>query len=419
MPRSRKSRTSRPKADIRTERQKGAGHLPPFDIPHAVACTLHKASVVTEKPFMPPEKTLSEKLVRETRRVGRQIAALVLPSWGHVARAAHDLRRHKTVHVTEGAQPLMDEVAVLLIYQPRGLLDSTLWQLRWMASQGVSVVVVTNAPLAADDRARLAELSHLVVERPNLGYDFGGYREGVLQVLDRGIRPKALYIMNDSMWFPLSEDSDVLKRSRAAPEDLWGLFIDLDQQHRETGDMNAQHVQSYFFRFSGRMVRDPDFDRYWRKMSLVNEKRIVIQLRELGLTRHFRKLGYSVGGLHSWRDVVQFLLTLDDEQMMRDILHHQAQVNRKDSRLLDPLLADPTLSALQIRDMLRERIDNTELLVFSTALHPAVMTSLGFPFLKKQRVEMMVGKRAKMIELGLHAAYPEPIRREVEMWDKR
>ena len=31
----------------------------------------------------------------------------------------------------------------------------------------------------------------------------------------------------------------------------------------------------------------------------------------------------------------------------------------------------------------------------------------------------MVGKRAKMIELGLHAAYPEPIRREVEMWDKR
>ena len=47
------------------------------------------------------------------------------------------------------------------------------------------------------------------------------------------------------------------------------------------------------------------------------------------------------------------------------------------------------------------------------------MTSLGFPFLKKQRVEMMVGKRAKMIELGLHAAYPEPIRREVEMWDKR
>ncbi|WP_042245290.1 hypothetical protein [Paracoccus sp. PAMC 22219] len=75
---------------------------------------------MTEKPFMPPEKTLAQKLDRETRRVGRQIAALVLPSWGHVARAAHDLRRHKTVRVTEGAQPLMDEVAVLLIYQRAG-----------------------------------------------------------------------------------------------------------------------------------------------------------------------------------------------------------------------------------------------------------------------------------------------------------
>ena len=206
---------------------------------------------------------------------------------------------------------------------------------------------------------------------------------------------------------PAPTDSDALLVERAAAGD-----------HRAY-ELLVIKYQRKIERLIGRMVRDPDFDRYWRKMSLVNEKRIVIQLRELGLTRHFRKLGYSVGGLHSWREVVQFLLTLDDEQMMRDILHHQAQVNRKDSRLLDPLLADPTLSALQIRDMLRERIDNTELLVFSTALHPAVMTSLGFPFLKKQRVEMMVGKRAKMIELGLHAAYPEPIRREVEMWDKR
>lgn len=373
---------------------------------------------MTEKPFMPPEKTLSEKLVRETRRVGRQIAALVLPSWGHVARAAHDLRRHKTVHVTEGTQPLMDEVAVLLIYQPRGLLDSTLWQLRWMASQGVSVVVVTNAPLAADDRARLAELSHLVVERPNLGYDFGGYREGVLQVLDRGIRPKALYIMNDSMWFPLSENSDVLKRSRAAPEDLWGLFLDVDAKRRANGNLEDGHLQSYFFRFSSEILCDPRFEGYWRGMSLINSRRVVIQKRELTLTNYFKNLGYKVGSLHCWRQIGRYVLELDDESSVKEILGHQCNINRKEALRIKPLLSIPDYSIISAKNSLYDEITAGRLFSHPTAMHPIVSNRLNVPFLKKQRHPIMVAKRARLIELGLHAAYPDAIRREVEMWDK-
>ncbi|MEH6774184.1 MAG: rhamnan synthesis F family protein [Cereibacter changlensis] len=372
---------------------------------------------MTGKNFMPPEKTGREKLAREVRRLGRQMAGLVLPSWGHVARLAHDRQRGKTVSVTDGRQGLQDELAVLLIYQPKGLLDSTLWQIRWMAARGVSIIVVTNAPLSATDRDRLAEIAHLVIERPNVGYDFGGYREGILQMLDRGIRPSALYLMNDSMWFPLSEDSDVLDRSRAAPEDIWGLFIDLDYQHRRKGDVSRQHIQSYFYRFSEKIIGSSDFERYWRRMPLINEKRIVIQLRELRLTSHFSNLGYSIGALHSWREVIDFLLTLNDEQMMRDILQHQARVNPKDAILLDPLLQDTCLTSLQIRDLLRDKIEKLDILSLTIGLHPTVMTSLGFPFLKKLRRSMLVAKRSKMVELGLHAACPEPIRREIETWD--
>lgn len=332
-------------------------------------------------------------------------------------RITYDHRRESRVRTTEGFQPMLDEVSVLLIYQPTGLLESTLWQLRWMTAQGVTPVVVSNAPLDDADRDRLAGLAHLVIERPNIGYDFGGYREGVLQVLDRGIMPKALYLMNDSMWFPLSEDSDVLQRSRSAPEDVWGLFVNLDAKMRTIGNLDGSHVQSYFFRFSGRLVRDPEFDRYWRKMSLVNSKRLVIRLRELRLARHFTGLGYTAGGLHSWHDVVKFLLTLDDEQVMRDILHHQCQVNRKDAQVIEPMLHDPGLTALAIRDALRDKIENANILVCSFALHPVVTTSLGLPFLKKQRVPMMVRKRARMIDLGLHRSFPDAIRREVEFWD--
>lgn len=372
---------------------------------------------LTPTPYIPPKKTLSEKLAREVRRLGRQVASVVLPYWGHVTRVHYDLRRKWTVRSLAGAQPLRDEVAILLIYQPKGILASTLWQLDWMARQGVSVVVVSNTRLDENSRAALQPLCHLLVERPNVGYDFGGYREGVLQLLERDIRPRTLYVMNDSMWFPLSDTSDVLDRARRAPEDVWGLFVDLDWRHRLTGNIAGAHVQSYFFRFSEHLLADPRFWRYWRKMSVISSKRVVIKLRELRLAGHFHDLGYSVGGAHSWQEVVDYLLNLQDEDKMSAILHHQCRVQKGDAKVIQPLLDDPNLTALQVRDRLREEIQRTRLFLFSTALHPFIMQDLGFPFLKKQRVLMMVGKRHKMIELGLHRDYPEPIRREVETWD--
>ncbi len=377
-----------------------------------------RSNTLTSGSYIPPKKTLPERLARESRRIGRQVAARVLPYWGHVTRIAYDARRASAVTVTEGRQALFDEVSVLLIYQPKGLLPSTIWQIEWMSRQGISTVVVSNTPLKEEDRQRLAGIVHLIVERPNVGYDFGGYREGVMQILDRGIPFNTLYVMNDSMWFPLSEHSDVIERCRAAPEDVWGLFVDLDWRQRTIGNVQGSHVQSYFFRFSHKVTSDPRFAEYWRKMSLISSKRIVIQLRELKLARHFADLGYSVGGLHSWREVVDFLLNLQDEEMMRDILSHQCQVNSKDAAEIEPLLARSDMTALQVRDALRDRIAKTNILVFSTALHPHVMMSLGFPFLKKQRVPAMLGKRQALLDMGLQRRFPTPIQREVETWDQ-
>nr|WP_280517771.1 rhamnan synthesis F family protein [Falsirhodobacter halotolerans] len=285
-----------------------------------------------------------------------------------------------------------------------------------MGRQGISLIVVTNAPLRAEDRDKLAGMTHLVVERPNIGYDFGGYREGVMQVMERKYAPRALYVMNDSMWFPLSETSDVIERARAAPEDVWGLFVDLDSAYRRKIDSGKEHVQSYFFRFSEKLLRDPVFWSYWKNMSLVSDKRAVIKLREVKLAAYFASKGYSVGGHNNWLEVANYLLTLDDEEKMDAILRHRCEVHEDDRAVIAPLLE--RMTALEARDKLREDIAETKLFLFSTALHPYVMTDLGFPFLKKQRFAVMVAKRAKIVEMGLHRNFPEPMQAEIEEWDR-
>lgn len=373
---------------------------------------------MTSGSYLPPKKTKSEKFVREVKRLGRQLSFYVLPTWGHLTRINYDRRRATDVRTTEGMKSLEDEVMILLIYQPKGLLDSTMWQIEWMAAKGIATIVISNLPLSDADRTRLQAISYLVVERPNVGYDFGGYREGILQLVDRGIRPKTLYVLNDSMWFPLTEDSDVIERCRAAPEDLWGLFVDLDWRHRLTGNLDGKHIQSYFFRFSEHVLQDQRFWDYWLKMSVISSKRVVINVRELKLAPHFADMGFSVGGLHSWQEVVDYLLALDDEDKMAAILEHQPQVRKGDAIIIEPYLQKQGLSALQIRDELRDQIADTHIFLHSTAIHPFLMMDLGFPFLKKTRISIMIAKRRKLVELGLHNTFHETVRREVETWDK-
>lgn len=184
---------------------------------------------------------LGWKIQREFERVKKQVQSLRWYVWGPVNRWLYDRRRARDVQVSTGDVPAGDEAAVMLIYQPEAVPESIFFTLSWLGAQGLAPVVVSNLPLSDTDRARLCGLSHLVIERPNAGYDFGGYREGVLTVLERGIGSRAIHVMNDSMWFPLTEDLDAIRQAQSDPSDLYGLLCNVVTQGRQ-----RSYLQSYF-----------------------------------------------------------------------------------------------------------------------------------------------------------------------------
>ena len=185
------------------------------------------------------------KLKKELTRLRRQTYSLFWYVRGSVQRRRYDAKRNQSVRTTQGAQPMREEMAVFLIYQPNGLLESTLFTLSYFARQDISTVVVSNAPLNSEDRGRVLALSHLLIERPNIGYDFGGYREGVLTLLESGKPIRALYVMNDSIWFPLEGNNDLIKTCRESDADIYGLHIKITSEKR----VDENYIQSYFFRF--------------------------------------------------------------------------------------------------------------------------------------------------------------------------
>lgn len=352
------------------------------------------------------------KFKRELTRLTRQALGLFWYVRGSIQRRRYDARRSQSVRTTEGAQPMREEMAVFLIYQPNGLLESTLFTLSYFARQNISTVVVSNAPLKSEDRGRVLALSHLLIERPNVGYDFGGYREGVLTLLESGKHIRALYVMNDSIWFPLKGDSDIIKTCRESDADIFGLHISYMSNKRKYN----RYIQSYFFRFSERILNGTLFRDYWKRLKLINHKHTVVHLHERNLVAYFLMRGYTSDGLILRESIVKYVLSMDSEEELRLILEHQCAISPKEAEYISPILRDCEL-VLNARRELADLITRRRIFVTLCTMHPLLLARLKVPFLKKGRTEEMPRQRAELRRLGLDRDFEPCVREEIAGWD--
>ena len=244
------------------------------------------------------------KLKREAKRAVRQIIGLPGLTWEFLfLRPIYDrkLSRQKIVH--DGAKPTVGEIAIYLVYAPGGLLGSHHDMLAQLAADGITPVVVSNLPLSNTDRDTLLQQSAMVIERPNVGYDFGGYRDAILQLAPDLPNLDRLYILNDSVWMVEAPQS-WFQQVRATGCDFvgatsnYGIKRDDIKNFRDLtwtytiGHPNF-HYASYALSVGPQILRNPAFLRYWRKFRLSNHKKRTVRRGEIGLTQWVIANGYT------------------------------------------------------------------------------------------------------------------------------
>jgi hypothetical protein len=351
------------------------------------------------------------KVKRELRRFGMQVGRLPWFVASPIARRIYDHQKHQYIRITPGDVQQSTEVAILLIYQPQGLLKSTLHTLKHLRSRNISPLVVSNAPLSDADRARLLPYAWQVMERPNFGYDFGGYRDGILHILDIGVHPSRLYVLNDSIWFPVQEDSDLLEQARDSGADLFGFVL-----NTRVRASYRRHIQSYFFSFSGSLVAQPAFEQHWRNLFLTNNKDLVVRRCEIPMTNAFRRKGYSVAFRYTYADGAEALKALDNETLHRVITYH-AKVDTKNARYLQRHLTSNTLDDAW-RDRVLQDIGAGIFEKYFLITHPAVLFGqLRSPLLKKDRQEIYQLQRAELLAGGFDEDFAPVVRDEIRTWD--
>ncbi|RRH71509.1 rhamnan synthesis F family protein [Falsigemmobacter faecalis] len=223
--------------------------------------------------------------------------------------AEYDANFDQATRLIPGAALPGPKVALLVIYQPRGLPASIFHTIEYLTRHGYAVLAVLNTPLPEGDLARLTALCWQVLERPNFGYDFGGYRDG-LRILNRqGVTPDRLIIMNDSVWFPFQGDPLAQMEAALEAEGLDGLGLNQDQKLRRDASgaesFETRQLESYFFLFSGAAARSEAFQAFWQGYRMSSDKSYTIKHGEVGFSTCLMERGLRLKGMIRRQEFLQ------------------------------------------------------------------------------------------------------------------
>ena len=323
------------------------------------------------------------KVQRELNRMGEQIRALISYPLEPILKAKHDRLLHKHIRQWDGARPATQKVAIYLIYQPRGLLASTIETCRHLTENGYAVMVVSNAPVADLAREALAPEVWRIVERPNYGYDFGGYRDGVRLINEAGLSLDCLVILNDSVWWPIFPGDTILQRMEQAGKDVVGTIMHQPPRRKLRIQGQAQpFLESYFFWFGAVALRSEAFRAFWRDYRPSSIKYNAVHRGERRLTPVMVRAGLSTMGLFTRAGLLSALAEAGPTAILQ-ALRYGAYIDPEFRAAADALLErDPAESAWQTEAL--AFIDRmTVKRGFHAALPVASIRHLGATFLKK------------------------------------
>lgn len=346
------------------------------------------------------------KLRREWKRLGLQLRTLPEAIWEPRAQARHDAAFAAGFPQTEGALARGGKLALLLLYQPAGLADSTVATCAHLAARGFSPLIVSNAPLSPADRARLAPQVWRMIERPNFGYDFGGYRDGIRHILNDGPLPDRLLVLNDSIWFPLWPDETLLDRLEASGADMAGTIL------RERGE--ELFLESYCYLIRRSALESPAFRAFWDGLRITSNKYKVVRRGERGHSRALRAAGLRVEGVYTQADFLRLLEGEDDDFLHLTLTHAEhLEPAFQDSRRA--VLASPRDAGWRGRALAHVRLVLGKGQIYAN-FPVAAVRLMGYPLLKKSADPVSTGwRRAWLgaVEAGALPPPPEPFLSEI------
>lgn len=342
------------------------------------------------------------KIKRELLAAWDQLKALGLIMSFPFRKWSYDKRELVDIKIYEGDRHHGENIIIYLIYQPDGLLISNYLAIQSFISQGSEILIVSNGELSDSDLEKLRPLTWRVIVRDNLGYDFGGYRCGLNYMKSFNYDFDSVNLINDSIWFPIIPNSNILSRLHIAVSDFGGPVCLSNSKSKGAG-----LVLSYWLTIKNGLFKSESFWRYWRKYIPTENKTLTVKLGERGLSRQMNKDGREISGLFTLEKFMEAMELASVDQLTLTLRY---------ASFTDPIFEQECQRMLE--SVQKNEIWRSSCLAFvkrvsakRNFLHSfcyPVIAILGVPFIKKNNLKLQVEMRKKYIAAVKNGDLPMP-----------
>jgi hypothetical protein len=185
---------------------------------------------------------------------------------------------------------------IFLFYDPEGKVDDYILGCLGSLQEHMDyLLVVSNSPLDETNRKRLESVSSEVMERKNVGYDVGAYRDGLRHLgWDHMGDYDELVLFNYTFFAPIHPWAGLFERTDKWDTDFWGIT-----EHDEVRPhpflpklVMPRHIQSHWIAVRSSLSTTKDWRTYWEDMPPIESYNDSIQWHESRFTGYFNALGY-------------------------------------------------------------------------------------------------------------------------------
>ncbi len=161
--------------------------------------------------------------------------------------------------------------------------ENVFYFLDQLMAAGFDIVFISSSnAISASDLKKLSVRCVRIINRENRGYDFYGWKTGLVEYAEYDAHP-GLLLANDSVLGPLFDASNLIARLEGCDADIVAMT---DSFHIHP------HLQSYFLYCKKNVVSSWEFRAFFREVTVLEPKTAVIRKYEVGfsrvLGRHFR-----------------------------------------------------------------------------------------------------------------------------------
>lgn len=158
------------------------------------------------------------------------------------------------------------------------------------------LIFVSDSALDEVERAKIIPFGECVHAEPHGEYDFGSWRRCYEHVASEIETYDEVVFANDSCFGPLYDFGEMFDKMEKTPCDFWGISGTIIRR------INQYCVNSYFMGFRQNVVKNSEFQSFWKNVTKLNNKYEIVGKYEFGLSDLLHDQGFKSDVYCGWYD---------------------------------------------------------------------------------------------------------------------